>query len=443
MTRMLASVTGPAEAEIAIAGGADIIDLKDPARGALGAVAIATVARTVATVGGRRETSAVTGDLPMQPATVLAAARAMAETGVDYVKVGLFGGGDTPGCLRALASLGPSTRLVGVLFADTTPDLSLLGQLASSGFAGAMLDTQDKSAGRLLTHMDLPRLRDFVAACRTVGLMAGLAGSLELPDIPRLLVLSPDLLGFRGALCGSGGRTAGLDLSRVRAVRALIPAHGQASATPEVDYRLLAARGYAPGAAVDPADTDLVFVRDFVLPVRIGAYGHERDAAQRVRFDVDTTILRLDHAAEDMGDVFSYDVVTDGIRMLTEVGHVALVETLAEGIAAMLLAHPRVVKVRVQVSKLDTGSGAVGVAIERSRPPELPSSPPRRLRRLAPRRDPRGDGDQAGREPVGFAAAARHSGRDRALCRACGHRTRRRPIRRHGPRRAARHGLRR
>ena len=29
MTKMLASVTGPDEAEIAIAGGADIIDLKD------------------------------------------------------------------------------------------------------------------------------------------------------------------------------------------------------------------------------------------------------------------------------------------------------------------------------------------------------------------------------------------------------------------------------
>lgn len=368
MTRMLASVTGPAEAEIAVAGGADIIDLKDPSRGALGAVPVAMVARTVAAIGGRRETSAVTGDLPMQPDLIVAAAKAMAETGVDYVKIGLFGGGDTPGCLRALASLAPRTHLIGVLFADTAPDLSLLGQLASSGFAGAMLDTQDKSAGRLLTHMDLPRLRDFVAACRSAGLTAGLAGSLELPDIPRLLVLSPDLLGFRGALCGSGGRTAGLDLSRVQAVRALIPPHGEAPAAPEFDYRLLAARGYAPGAAIDPADTDLVFVRDFVLPVRIGAYAHERDAAQRVRFDIDTTILRLQHAAEEMVDVFSYDVITDGIRMLTERGHVALVETLAERIAAMLLAHPRVVKVRVRVSKLDTGSGSVGVAIERLRP---------------------------------------------------------------------------
>ena len=78
MTRMLASVTGPAEAETAVAGGADIIDLKDPSRGALGAVPVATVARTVIAIRGRRETSAVTGDLPMQPELVAAAARAMA-----------------------------------------------------------------------------------------------------------------------------------------------------------------------------------------------------------------------------------------------------------------------------------------------------------------------------------------------------------------------------
>ena len=61
MTLMLASVTGPEEAETAIAGGADIIDLKDPARGALGAVEPEVVRRSVAAIGGRRLVSAVAG----------------------------------------------------------------------------------------------------------------------------------------------------------------------------------------------------------------------------------------------------------------------------------------------------------------------------------------------------------------------------------------------
>ena len=55
--------------------------------------------------------------------------------------------------------------------------------------------------------------------------------------------------------------------------------------------------------------------------------------------------------------MFSYDVISDGIRLLVDAGHVPLVETLAERIAGMLLAHPRVVKVSVRLEKLETGSG--------------------------------------------------------------------------------------
>ena len=65
--------------------------------------------------------------------------------------------------------------------------------------------------------------------------------------------------------------------------------------------------------------------------------------------------------------MFSYDLITDGIRLLIGSGHVALVETLAERIATMVLNHPRVTKVVVRVQKLETGSGTVGVEIERTR----------------------------------------------------------------------------
>jgi dihydroneopterin aldolase len=367
MTRMLASVNGPEEAEIALAGGADIIDLKDPARGALGAVTPAVIRATVKIVGKRRPVSAVAGDLPMQPGLVAATVREIAATGVDYVKLGVFPGGDAQGCIEALAGSATTTQLIAVFFADATPDLSLLPLLKRSGFAGAMIDTQNKAAGRLLDHFDMPRLRGFVEDCHAIGMIAGLAGSLETPDIPRLLVLAPDLLGFRGALCGSGGRTAALDLGRTQAVRGLIPPEGSASGTRDVDYRLLAARGYAPASAGDDVPVDLVFVDDLVLPVFIGAYARERDAPQNVRFAVAASVMRTGRAAEDMRDVFSYDLITDGIRILIGSGHVALVETLAERIAAMVLNHPRVTKVVVRVQKLETGSGTVGVEIERSR----------------------------------------------------------------------------
>jgi dihydroneopterin aldolase len=68
-----------------------------------------------------------------------------------------------------------------------------------------------------------------------------------------------------------------------------------------------------------------------------------------------------------MRDVLSYDVITDGIRLMTSEGHVALVETLAERIAEFVLDHPRVLRVTVRVEKLDVGPGQVGVEIERRR----------------------------------------------------------------------------
>jgi dihydroneopterin aldolase len=112
---------------------------------------------------------------------------------------------------------------------------------------------------------------------------------------------------------------------------------------------------------------DLVLVEDFVLPVFIGAYASERGAPQDVRFAVTASVMRTGRAAEDMRDVFSYDLITDGIRMLVGSGHVPLVETLAEQIAAVVLGHKRVTKVMVRVQKLQTGSGVVGVEIERTR----------------------------------------------------------------------------
>jgi (5-formylfuran-3-yl)methyl phosphate synthase len=366
MTRMLASVNGPEEAEIALVGGADIIDLKNPTRGALGAVTPDVISAAVRTVGKRRLVSAVAGDLPMEIDLVVATVRDIAATGVDYVKLGIFQDGDAPACINALARIATGAKLIAVFFADASPDLSLLPLLERCGFAGAMLDTQGKATGRLLDHFDLPQLRAFVESCRALKMMAGLAGSLETPDIPRLLVLAPDLLGFRGALCGEGGRTSALELGRVQAVRGLIPPEDP-QAVCDVDYRLLAARGYAPASAGDDVPVDLVFVDDLVLPAFIGAYTRERDAPQKVRFAVSASVLRPGRAAEDMRDVFSYDLITDGIRLLIGAGHVPLVETLAERVATMVLTHPRVTKVRVRVEKLETGSGTVGVEIERTR----------------------------------------------------------------------------
>ena len=219
MTGFLASVTSAAEAELAMAGGADIIDLKDPLAGALGALPSSVIRGAVQAIAGRRTVSATAGDLPMQPQVVAEAAERITVLGIDIVKVGFFLGGDPIACISALARLAArGTRLVAVLFADTAPNFALIDRLCDAGVAGVMLDTADKQAGGLRRHMDEATLGDFVGRVRRQGMISGLAGSLTIADVAPLHRLGPDYLGFRGALCPAG-RTSALDIERVRAVR--------------------------------------------------------------------------------------------------------------------------------------------------------------------------------------------------------------------------------
>jgi uncharacterized protein (UPF0264 family) len=222
MTGFLASVTSAAEAELALAAGADIIDLKDPHRGALGALSPSAIRSAVQAVAGRRTMSATAGDLPMQPRVVADAAARIADLGVDIVKVGVFPGGDPAACIAKLARLtSRGVRIVAVLFADKGPDFSLMDRLRAAGFAGAMLDTADKHGGGLRRHIDDRALGAFIGSVRRCGMISGLAGSLTLADIAPLLRFDPDYLGFRGALC-SAGRTSGLDIDRAFEVRAAL-----------------------------------------------------------------------------------------------------------------------------------------------------------------------------------------------------------------------------
>jgi (5-formylfuran-3-yl)methyl phosphate synthase len=373
MTFMLASVTGVEEAEVAVRHGADIVDLKN-ADSAFGAVAPSAIRATVDRMARRRPVSAVAGELEMDPAAITRAVVAIADAGTDYIKIGLYPDRRREDCIRALAPLARRASLIGVMFADHGADEALVGLMAESGFAGAMIDTANKSAGRLLDHVNIAALGRFVQSTRTHGLLAGLAGSLEPPDIPRLMLLAPDVLGFRRALCSNKDRSSVISSDAVDVVRALIPAdprvigmeHG---APAKIDYRLLAARGYSPGK--DEVETDRVFVRDFVLPVRIGAYAHEKNKTQDVRFNVEVRVLRADRAAVDIRDVFSYDLITDSIRMIVADEHIPLVEMLAERISGVLLSHQRVTSVVVRVEKLEVGPGGTGVEIVRRKSAEV------------------------------------------------------------------------
>jgi dihydroneopterin aldolase len=177
----------------------------------------------------------------MEPERILSAVEDRVALGVEFVKIGLFPGGDARASLAALRPLAERAPLVLVLFADAMPAFDAVTAAAAIGARGVMLDTAEKSFGSLRTHLGVRDLFTFVASAKAHGLLAGLAGSLARDDVAPLLALRPDLLGFRGALC-QGSRNAALDADACAAIRALIPAAGpRASLTelPEAEAQAL------------------------------------------------------------------------------------------------------------------------------------------------------------------------------------------------------------
>ena len=211
MPKMLASAASLDEACLLSGLGIDILDLKNPLEGALGGLPVDLVLKIVETCP-ERTISATIGDLPMEGALVGARVKAMAATGVDFVKIGFFGSTGWSGvlsCLKPLAMSG--IRLVAVFFADQEGlELSDLRRFREAGFAGVMLDTAEKRQGSLLCCREESWIRAFLTEARSCDLMTGLAGSLGLNDLPVLKTIGADYLGFRGALC-SGGRTGDID----------------------------------------------------------------------------------------------------------------------------------------------------------------------------------------------------------------------------------------
>ncbi|HET8747314.1 MAG TPA: (5-formylfuran-3-yl)methyl phosphate synthase [Ramlibacter sp.] len=221
--RLLVSVRNAGEALEAAEAGADFIDLKEPADGALGALPPERIAQIVAVLrAGWRgvRISATVGDLPAhEQAEILRRVRRVAACGVDYVKVGLWPA--APAASRALldALAACPAKVVPVLVADAGVDPALVSYaLARAAFPALMLDTAQKGRGSLLQRLPLPVLAGFVEKVHAGGALAGLAGSLRADDASALRALAPDFAGFRGAVT-RGERSAALDPRRVRLLR--------------------------------------------------------------------------------------------------------------------------------------------------------------------------------------------------------------------------------
>jgi uncharacterized protein (UPF0264 family) len=219
-TKWLASVKSLKEAQSLNECLPDILDMKQPAQGALGALPLDVVKDVVKWASGRCLTSATVGDLPMQVQFIEPAIMKMAGTGVDYVKIGLFGGDEQAACLNALAPVIQqlNTPVIAVLFADRHYETDVITQVLKAGFSGVMIDTAEKNGRSLLDLWSVDALTKFVNTVKNAQRLCGLAGALRIEDIASLRDLQPDYLGFRSALCPDRKRNESLSVTLAKTI---------------------------------------------------------------------------------------------------------------------------------------------------------------------------------------------------------------------------------
>jgi uncharacterized protein (UPF0264 family) len=227
MADLLVSVRSAAEAETALAGGAALIDVKEPRNGPLGRAPDGVVAAVLRQVRGRRPVSAAFGELGegLPP---------FHRPGLAFAKWGPAGlGGDPDWCgqlLRAAARCrqqSPRCRPVAVAYADwqaaRAPAPAEVCEFAcDSAWPVLLLDTWRKDGRTLLEWLPLGEVRRLARQCHQAGVRVALAGSLGASEIHRLGAAEPDWFAVRTAACRGGRRAGPIDRAAVRRLVSLL-----------------------------------------------------------------------------------------------------------------------------------------------------------------------------------------------------------------------------
>lgn len=225
----------------------DIVDVKRPAEGSLGANFPWVIREIREVVPAGTPVSATVGDVPYKPGTVAQAALGAAVSGATYIKVGLYGC-TTPdqaievmrGVVRAVKEYRPDAFVVASGYADAhrigcVNPLALPDIAVRSGADAAMLDTAIKDGTRLFDHVPTEICAEFVRRSHEAELLAALAGSVRAADLAALTGIGTDIVGVRGAVCEGGDRNTGrITPELIAAFRAEMDRHAQEHAAAAV-----------------------------------------------------------------------------------------------------------------------------------------------------------------------------------------------------------------
>ncbi len=231
VVQLLVSVDTAADAAAAIAGGADIVDAKDPRAGALGAVSLETLRAIREIVAGRRPLTAAIDDA-RDEAAVERTAFAFAAEGARFVKIGFGGVRSEPRVVSlaaaaqrgAAAATGGRSAAVLVVYAygaSASARDALVDVAARVGARGVLLDTADKDGPPLPALVCQRTLAAWTKRAHDCGLLVALAGKLRADDLAFVRDAGADIAGVRGAAC-EGGRTGIVSVDRVRSLKAVI-----------------------------------------------------------------------------------------------------------------------------------------------------------------------------------------------------------------------------
>ncbi len=231
--RLLVSVRDAVEARAAIAGGAEIIDAKEPLRGSIGPVGAEALAAIRAAVPAELRLSAALGDV----GTYDDISQAMDRVTVPlaYVKLGFHGLRDAGQvedllreAVRRAAALPGKPRVIAVAYADAARVHSLPPDafqffVPEAGADGVLVDTCLKDGRTLFQFLEPAALAALASALASHELPLAVGGGLGLGDVRAASEAGAAIFGVRSAAC-RGGRNGivddGLVQELARAVRA-------------------------------------------------------------------------------------------------------------------------------------------------------------------------------------------------------------------------------
>ncbi len=211
--KLLVSPINVEEAEICRLGGVDIIDVKNPKEGSLGAN-FPWIIQAVKRAAGNIPVSATIGDFNYKPGTASLAALGAAVAGAEYIKVGLYDIHTKEQALdmllnivRSVKDYDKNKKVVASGYSDyrrinsISPfELPSIGKKA--GVDVVMMDTGIKDGRSTFEFLTEHQLTEFVARARSIGLKTALAGTIKFDNIPALKRIQPDIIGVRGCVCG-------------------------------------------------------------------------------------------------------------------------------------------------------------------------------------------------------------------------------------------------